>query len=401
MNQNPIQQMFFPSPDQVEKFKRMHNKQIKEMFRGKINRNFLIEMFYGVFEELCRTNEVSKIFNIGLDQQSIIKADHDSIDYEICRYIVGAHRSNTIFLSETELSNIQKNNEYKKKLKNDVLVNIRLRNYAGYYFRKKQIIAGDEFIFFNLPHDLYALCINANLNLNKKCDYRMFYVAIFNKALAALSLVENNFVDVAYPSCRAVIELYLKLLILKYNPNVLKDYDRFENYDIHRNVCTLEWADDFLNEYENKKYPGQKGEYLHFGWVDHIEDYSKLVTGKYKYSISGLSQYISKKHPAVSKYYMELSNFYQICNTYAHGNRTKCIYPLNDYFMVCEMLGSIIPHVYKMLCEDIDIDEKIEGFDVLQKAEEDLKILCEQNKKKTTAEFNEYYKKYGMLLNSD
>ena len=48
-----------------------------------------------------------------------------------------------------------------------------------------------------------------------------FYVNIFNKSLAALALIEDNLLDSAYPICRGVIELYIKLLSLVDYPDAL------------------------------------------------------------------------------------------------------------------------------------------------------------------------------------
>lgn len=394
---NAFQSSTYPDKNGLEKSKRAYNKAIKELFRGKISGNFLIEVFYDILGDLSTKGDLFSFFNMGLDQQSFTKGDHDSVDYEICRYIIGAHRSNVIFLNEKELAEKQKDAEYKKKLTNDVLTNIRLRNYAGFYFRKKQLIRGDEFIFFNLPHDLYVLSIKANQSLNINGEYKGLYASIFNKALATLGLLEDNFVDEAYPTCRSIIELYLKLMVLKCNSSVLPEYHRFEGYDANRNICLQEWPNDFKKDFEHRKYKaGKKHEYMHFGWVDSINDYSQLVKNKYKYSISGLAEYVSNKHSEAGDYFEELSNFHQICNTYAHGNTIRCAYPLNDYFQICQMLGIIIPHTYDMLCEDAHIDKTIAGFDVLQKTNDDFQLLCSQANSKSTDKFNEYYRMFKM-----
>ena len=83
--------------------------------------------------------------------------------------------------------------------------------------RKKQIIMGDEFLYFPLPYKLFVVSVNALLILNRDTkggNLKYMYNLIFNKSLAALSLIEGNYLDNAYPICRLIIELYFKLLII-------------------------------------------------------------------------------------------------------------------------------------------------------------------------------------------
>ena len=57
-----------------------------------------------------------------------------------------------------------------------------------------------------------------NLLCCQKFEFGL-YRTIANKGLAALTLLEGNFFDSAYPICRGITELYLKLLTLLHNPN--------------------------------------------------------------------------------------------------------------------------------------------------------------------------------------
>ena len=60
-----------------------------------------------------------------------------------------------IFVSESEKRNKEDSDEYSEKITKQVIEHIKLREYGSSYFRQKQIIAGDRFIYFSLPYDLF------------------------------------------------------------------------------------------------------------------------------------------------------------------------------------------------------------------------------------------------------
>lgn len=383
------------SPAAMQKYKREKNRQLKQMFSGRITGNFLLEIFGIVMNTLIVKGELFQFFKFGFDEQSLFKGDNDAFDYEVCRYIIGAHRSNIIFLEDKERADLESNEDYKRKLIDEVLTNIRLRRYAGQFFRKRQIVQGDEFLFFNLPHDLFTLSIRSQELLTKSGAYAAFYVAFFNKALASLSLLEDNFVDACYPHCRSMIELYVKLLALKFNPEALSDYSAFEDYEFHANLIEQVWPEEFLDKFKGRKCRGcnVKAEFLHFGWVDGISDYYEIVKKSYPYSIYGLCEYIIGKDENFKAILESLQSYYKICHVYSHGGRIRCLYPLNDYFQISGMLSMTVPHTYRMLCEDAGETEEINGIDVMAKIIFDMDTLEEQAQKKTIEKFKTYYRK--------
>lgn len=383
------------SPAALQKDKREKNKQLKQMFSGRITGNFLLEILGIVMNTLVMKGELYQFFKLGFDEQSLFKGDNDAAEYEVCRYIIGAHRSNIIFLEDKERADLESNENYKRKLVNDVLTNIRLRGYAGQFFRKRQIVQGDEFIFFNLPHDLFVLSVRSQGLLTKSGTYAAFYAAFFNKALASLSLLEDNFVDASYPHCRSMIELYVKLLALKFNPEALSEYSVFEDYELHTNLIEQVWPEEFLARFKERKCKrcNVKAEFLHFGWVDAIPDYYEIVKKSHPYSINGLCKYIVGKDENFKQNLEGLQSYYKICHAYSHGGTTRCLYPLNDYFQIVGMMSLTIPHVYRMLCEDAGEAEEIDGYDIVSKVAFDMDTLVEQIQKRTSENFEAYYRK--------
>lgn len=207
-----------------------YNKALKKIFGNKIKQNFLIEINDRVKKQLGM--EMFQYFNISIDINNLVSGISDiSFDFEICRMIVGCHRGNTIFVEDSERASMQQSEEYKKKLVSQVIEEVRLRRYSGIFFRKVQLIPGDEFLFFPVLYKLFSISVKTISLINPKSPRKAFYVNIFNKALATMTLIENNFMDSAYSSLRGVIELYVKS-IFSAEEAVLNEINDFMKWDL-------------------------------------------------------------------------------------------------------------------------------------------------------------------------
>lgn len=191
-----------------------------------------------------------------------------------------------------------------------------------------------------------------------------------------------------------MIELYVKLLALKLNPRTLLAYSVFEDYELHANLIEQVWPEQFLDRYEERKCKrcNVKAEFLHFGWVDDIPDYYEIVKESYLYSIYGLCDYLIGKEESYEQVLEGLKLYFKICHAYSHGGRIRCVYPLNDYFQVTGMLAMTIPHVYRMLCEDVGEPVDINGIDIMSKVNSEIESLNKQIQKKSAWNFEDYYK---------
>ena len=200
---------------QRKQIQKENEQSLRRLFDKKIKQNFLIDMLHRVIDTMG--TDVTKYYDLSINNYKMISGDVGGLEYEICRTIVGLHRSNSIFLdNSTRISN-EKSDDYKKQLTEQVMEHIKLRNFASELFRKKQIVEGDDFLFYPVPYKLFALCVYALGLLSEKSNNEplsWFYINIFNKSLAALTLIEDNFMDNAYPICRVVIELYFQLLLI-------------------------------------------------------------------------------------------------------------------------------------------------------------------------------------------
>lgn len=375
---------------------REYTKTFKMIFNHRIKINFMMEMLDMVLKRISNDKELLCLFDLNFKSmhEGMITGDLEAMPYEVCRNIVSLHRSNCIFISEEERIEREKSSEYKNKLAHEVIKNIRLRRYAAVFFRKKQLMPGDEFLFFHVPYQLFAITTYAMSLINKPSPYNDFYVKIFNKSLSALVLMGDNFLDSCYSICRGIIELYLKFLVLKINDNALSMHDEFVNVEINRNCCERGYGNIFNDRWDKRinKHSKNKVDYLHYGWVDLIDGYHE-VCGSQSYSPKGLINYLVDYYGETdnSDSIKDLQYFYKMCHAYTHGNVGNARYPLLHYFEISIILYTIVVNTYKMLCEEKEIETSIEGFDIIKSIEENAIVLFDQYSKRTTENFEAYY----------
>ena len=365
---------------------------LKRLFNSKIKQSFLIDILHRV--ESIILPDISKYYDMSINNEKLVSGDMGGIEYEICRMIVGVHRSNCIFITEEERVRFEKDELYKNGLTNSVVEYIKLRDYAAEMFRKKQIVLGDEFLFFPVPYKLFVLCVKSLDILNEYNQYdvlRQFYVSIFNKSLAALTLIEDNFLDNAYPICRLVLELYFKLLLIEIRPELLEEHNAFADYDMKKSCCGQNYTKEFEFKFKNRKDKVSKSkiEFLHYGWLDCLDDYHETVDNK-SYSIAGIISYLEKKN-YYKKDFSAIKVLYTRCHTYTHGNVEMSKYPLLHYFELSIILGLVLSDVYTMLVEHAKVDNKINEIDVLDSMLVDFNKLIDQYNKKSTENFEAYY----------
>lgn len=366
---------------------------LRNIFKQEIKPNFLIKIYHKVKDTLGL--DLTRYYPLTLTMENTISGNSNIAEYDICKIIIGIHKSNMIFISENEERKKINNHEYEQKLISDVITHIKLRQYSSSYFRQKQIIHGDRFLYFPLSYDLFTMCIRMNeiLSQNPNTPYYHIFSKISNMGVAALSLLENNFLDNIYSICRGMIELYTTLLAISQNKGALKQYEILTDFEIYYSQCGSNLTPEFNKMFENRIKKESDNEpphpFLHFGWVDKLKDYHKIVNRK-PYTMKGLFKYL--KIINNDDIFDMYDKFYQQCHAYTHANIRSSIYPLLSYFEVNIMLYLTIAMSYQHLHEILKIETKINNIDIVLKTNNDYKMLVNQYNKRTTENFNKYYK---------
>ena len=366
---------------------------LRNIFKNEIKPSFLIRIYHKVKDELGE--DFLKYYQPTLTMEKELSGNSDIAEYDICKMVIGIHKSNMIFVGESEERKSLDNPAYEQKLIEEVINHVKLRQYASSYFRQKQIIYGDRFLYFNVPYDLFAICIRMNelLYKNIQTPYRAIFAKIANMGLSALSLLENNFLDNIYSICRGIIELYMTLIAIFQNKNAIKKYEFLTDMEFKYSQCGQELSSEFYEMFEKRLKKESDNEaphtFLHFGWVDELKDYHKIVKRK-PYTMKSLIKYI--KVISGNNDYDLYDKFYQQCHSYTHANIRTSIYPLLSYFEISMMLYITILMTYQDLCEILKVDTKINNIDIVSKTNKDYELLVSQYNKRTTENFNKYYK---------
>lgn len=229
---NPFE--VFTNPNYVKE----SEKALIGMFSDRIKESFLKKMRIQIWQE---HPEFLSFFNFAMTHEDMAAGTLDhNMDFELCRNITAIHRFNCIGLTDYERAQEEKSVGYQMQLQEQVMDQIRIRNYASVFFRKKQIFVGEDWAFFPLTYKLFALTVKANEMLSSyNRPYRHLLIGLFNKLLASLSLIEDGLLDNAYPLARGVLEIYFRFLILIDHPEAMAKHDRFASYEIEK-TATLE-----------------------------------------------------------------------------------------------------------------------------------------------------------------
>lgn len=368
-----------------------NNKTIKELFKDKINGSFLIKIKSEVLNKMAL--DLFNYYPFQFDNKKILTGTDETPEYDICRIIVGVHRHHSIFLSEQEIRENQRNAAYQEQLVNEVIEKIRLRHFGSVFFRRKQLLLGDEFLYFPVPYELFVMCMRSICLISENVSsFFIEYGDILKNALSSLTLMENNFLSNAYPLCRGMIEQYLRVLILKKHPENYKDYERFCNFEIEQSCCSQKYPDEFIELFDKRILSSSKSkvDYLHYGWLDNIESYDTKSTNRY--SIYGIMDYLMAE--ADDEQYSILNHIkslYKICHGYTHGSTVHVRYPLLQYFEISVMLYYVITTVFNDIYYTLNIDFVPEDKILIENLERDFSILHEQYKKRSTENFDLYY----------
>ncbi len=367
------------------------NKTLKQLFQGKINGSFLIKIKSAVMSELDAL--LFEYYHIRFDSERIVKGSNETIEYDICRTIVGIHRHHSIFHTKEEIRSNEKNEAYQQQLIEETIEKIKLRQYGSAFYRKKQLLIGDEFLYFPVPYELFVMCMKS-FALLKDCPDKIavYYIDILNIALSALTLLENNFLSNAYPLCRGMIELYVKTLMLQKHPEVQESYQKFSRFEIEQSCCSQKYSDEFNRLYARRRQQSSKSKisFLHYGWLDSLSTYK--LNDNSRYSIYGIFEYLKSKSNNTKIDDLEnIKRLYKMCHGYTHGSTIHVKYPLLQYFEISMMLYYIIRNIFSEICNMDKIGGSNDNTNIIEILDRDFNILEEQYRIRSTEKFDLYY----------
>lgn len=382
---------------QLKDFSTSNQNALKDLFRNEIKPGFLIKIESKVINKIGIS--LLNLYDFSLSSEKYLTGSDINFEYDICKYIVGVHHANTIFLTAEEVSKKEKSPEYQEEIVSQVVKLVKLRKCAGQFFRNKSLMAGERYAYYPVPYLLYTLCVFSADLINQKeiADLSSWYsTQIIDKAFAALTLLENSLLDSAYMPCRTIIELFVKTILLKKCPEISAEADRFAQFVLDKSCVSQDYSQEFLDAFNQRTVrTTSKADYLHYGFVDALEGYHDTVDES-PYSVYGILNYLKTVSDETDiSMYSQIEYFYKMCHGYSHGNGIKSKYPLLHYFEISLILGETIPRVYSMLCEEKNVSMENDGAVALNMFREEYSLLKAQYEKKSTELFDLECHKYN------
>ena len=112
---------------------------------------------------------------------------------------------------------------------------------------------------------------------------------------------------------------------------------------------------------------------------------------KVPYSVYGILAYLKFKNDSRISELEQLEYFYKACHAYTHGSVQAAIYPVLHYFEISIMLYYVIRGTFLLLCKELDIENSIDGNDVIAMIDRDFAVLYGQYERRSTDNFKNYY----------
>ncbi len=395
MNEMPI--LTKEDIDALERSKKALNKQLKSLFSGQITVNFMLEIMWKM---ITIHPEIGQYLPTP-DMNQVLSGKMNNLFYVLCVHIVGIHRSRIIFLDDTERVKLENSTDYQKELMDEVYTAIKLRYNIEGFLKNEPLIRGDKFIYFPVPYYLAVLNTKLIQLIPQLKSTPGLFMDMSNKALASLSLLQDGFVDSAYPICRIIIEEYINATIFKNCPAALAEYEKFSFYDLKHSIG-YDFDDEFLDKFDNRlnKVAKNRVQFLHFGWVDVIPKYHEVVKQN-PYTFSGVKDFLLSKLQEDAPGYTDLQNleyYHTMCSGYSHGSISYSKYQILHYFEISTILTLTITNVYFAACEELGIEKEIDGIDVIGLINKHYQILKVAESKKSTENFERYYKNFNNHL---
>lgn len=369
-----------------------NNAVLERVFKGRIKGRFLIDIKERVMKDLG-LESLMKYYDFRWSDERMITGIGEAAEYDICRMIVGIHRAHSIFLSGDEIRKNERSKRYRQQLISETIEKIKLRFYGSVYFRKTPLFHGEEFLYYPLPYELFAMSVKMSEMLLEgpliHCG-QLFYGVIYN-GLSALSLLEGNLLGTAYPLCRGAIEMYIKLLILNIRTEFYDWYERFRMFEVEYS-CRQTYPKEFITLFEKRarKDLKTKADYLHFGWVDFIDGYHKAVKAV-PYSVYGIITFLKSKSVDKIIGLDHLEGLYKSCHAYTHGSIQTAKYPVLHYFEILIMLYYVTRDTFLLICREKGVEALVNGSDIISMIDRDFEVLYGQYKIRSIDMFERYY----------
>ncbi|MBQ7579105.1 MAG: hypothetical protein IJT25_01045 [Clostridia bacterium] len=303
----------------------------------------------------------------------------EDVDYDICQHILGVHNFMSYGKTLEEKNALLKNASYENKLIEEVLLNIKLREFGSANFKNKNFFKEENLNYRTLTYDVYVFCqlLLKNIEQTEQEAIKLFASKIFSNCLSMLSLIEVGDIDNAYGLLRNCLETYIELSVfceIKNAPEVFSEFYSLHKIELDKNYLGKEYPDLFLKKFAARKLKQNEDkeyDYVHYGWVDKIADYYEvLFDHHHPYSSKGLIYYLQNKNRSSNIY--ALKDWYNKCSGFVHSSIIKRgAKPELMALNLTNALAFVVLNTFEKARNVLKINPIINGIDVYKKLSAD------------------------------
>lgn len=381
-----FQQQMLEMQSFVKNLKREENQALKKMFGNRIKQSFLIEIKERVSrnpEYVTIAPKIYDLFNFSTEKM-LVGTDNPSFD--ICKHITMIHYVNTVLLNDSERGSLQSDENYKKKLIEQVLLQIKLKSFGEVDFTKDSIDSFLPLIYITNVIGNYLIYSLTNIIESKSKVNQKNYVfkmqilwRIANKIRACCKLIDGRLIEEAYNPLRSMIELVMIFLTIGQDENCSSEYMRFVEYQ-NEYQNTTKIPKELQDKYNSRFQKDTKVsivDYMNFGWLDSIFEFGYIDEKEKKYKIHDVAlllDMVYKNNNLGSNLY----KFYRECNTLSHGV-IKGVNIFVSRVTICKEILFVLDLIKPTLKELFDLEfvyNNIDFFEYAMKASKEIdKIL--------------------------
>lgn len=319
------------------------------------------------------------LFNFSIEKM-LVGSENPSFD--ICKHITMIHYVNTALLSDEERGSLQSDDKYKKKLEEQVLIQIKLRFFGEVDFTKDSIDSFLPLIYItNVIGNYLTFSLKQIIESKSQIDQNNYAFKIqilwriANKIRACCKLIDGRLIEEAYNPLRSMIELAMIFLAIGQDEKYSSEYMKFIEYQ-NQYQNTMKMPIELQDKYNNRFQKDTKVsivDYMNFGWLDFIFEFGYIDEQEKKYRIHDVALLLDMVYKN-KKIGSNLYKFYRECNALSHGG-IKGVNIFMSRITICKEILFVLDLIRPILKQIFNLEFVYHNIDFFEYAMESSKKI--------------------------
>ena len=348
-------------------------KALRNIFSGVIKETFLINIYKKIEQDQCYNLIFLSTFNPKKElSMEAVACGNRFKEINVCKMIVMCHYTNTVMMPDSERGKAQESETYKNKLVDQVINMFRFERLAAANYSESALESYLPLIYYislltnycsNKFDELSGQKTSDGIEKVNQLIFTLIY-KILKKIKACISLSEIGATDELSIIFRTLIEVFMQFSIMwNKDDNAINVYSKFDIAMMNYN-----YGDGIPEEYkkEAKLKHTNEVQYVNYGWLSYMDEFSIISDEKNPFSLGGLSKILDTNYSYFCPDFgSALYKIYRSCNPQIHGTTL-----MMNYFEQELAIFQNIAVMLKFLCSIMGdhlfhIDFKLGDFDLI------------------------------------